>query len=156
MLKPLNLINKMKMTRINKMFFALAIILIAIQPSFAQEEITDEDLKNYAVIQMSVDIITSSISPTVNDLIRRQEGMTGQRFNELRQSGGEGAADWEKQFLATVNDLIDERREAAKEVVNLLINNSTLTGAKYSEIKKGLSSDSELKARYDEVMANLN
>ena len=143
------------MTRINKMFFALAIILIAIQPSFAQEEITDEDLKNYAVIQMSVDIITSR-SPTVNDLIKRQEGMTGQRFNELRQSGGEGAADWEKQFLATVNDLIEERREAAKEVVNLLINNSTLTGAKYSEIKKGLSSDSELKARYDEVMANLN
>lgn len=150
--------------KIEKFMFVLAFSFFAFLPlTQAQEaEITDEDLKNYAIIDKAVDMITSSISPTVNDLIQKQEGMTGARFNELRKMGSSeaqlkqgGAQDWEIKFMATVNDLIQKRQEAAKEVINLLVNNSGLGAGKYQAIKKGLSSDADLKARYDQVAESL-
>lgn len=135
---------------------SLALFLVISPVAFAQDaEITDEDLKDYAVIQMAVDMITSSISPTVNEMIKAQEGMTGNRFNEIRTKSGEPAKEWETQFLQKVSELMDKRKDAAKDVVNLLINNSQMTGAKYSAIKKGLSDDADLKARYDAVVLNI-
>jgi hypothetical protein len=153
--------RKMKSKRLfGKFMFVTAVALFSfVHVINAQEqEITDEELKDYAIIQNAVDMITGSISPSVNDLIRRQEGMTGQRFNELRKAGSSeaklkeaGAQDWEVQFMSRVNKMIDDRREAAQEVVRLLINNSNMTVAKYNTIRTGLESDQELKARFDQL-----
>lgn len=157
MMKSNTLIGKTTILSLAVCFFALAPVVQA-----QDAEITDEDLKSYAVIEMAVDMISSSVSPTVNDLIKKQEGMTGARFNELRKMGtteakmkAGGAQDWEIQFMTTVYELMQKRKEAAGDVINLLVNNSLLGANKYQAIKSGLSSDSDLKARYDQVAANL-
>jgi len=151
-------------TLMGKAILLLAFCFLAFAPfAQAQEvEITDEDLKNYAIIEMAVEMITSSVSPTVNELIKKQEGMTGARFNELRKMGtteekmkAGGAQDWEIKFMTTIYELMQKRKEAASEVINLLVNNSMLGAAKYQAIKEGLSSDANLKARYDQVAENL-
>lgn len=118
------------------------------------EEITDDDLKTYALANAAVKSITSSISPMVNDLIAMQEGMTGQRFTELQATNGDAdklaaveALEWEIKFLETVNEEIDERKEAAKDVINLMAKYALGT-SKYKAIRSGLSSDADLKARY--------
>jgi len=95
---------------------------------YAQDDaISDEELKAYAIANAAVKSITSTISPMVNGLIEKQEGMTGQRFKELQGTkGDEGklaaieAKDWEIQFLNTVNTEIDKRKDAAKEIINLM------------------------------------
>jgi hypothetical protein len=150
--------RKMKSTRLfGKFMFVTALSLFSFMlvANGQDQEITDEELKEYAIIQNAVDMITGSISPAVNDLIRRQEGMTGQRFNELRKAGKNlkeaGAQDWEVEFMARVNKMIEDRREAAQEVVRILINNSNMTAAKYNAIRTGLESNQELKARYDQL-----
>lgn len=150
----------MNSRKLIKVFTMLAFSFFAMQSFvYAQDqEITDEDLRGYAAIENAVDLIKKSVSPTVNDLIKKQEGMTGQRFNELRKAGSDeakmkeaGAQEWEIKFMQTVNNLMEERTEAAQEVVKLLINNSNMTVAKYTAIKNGLASDEELKARFEEI-----
>lgn len=128
--------------------------------AYAQdEEITDDDLKAYALANASVKSITSSISPMVNDLIAKQEGMTGQRFKELQDTDGDAgklasieAQEWEIKFLETVNGEIEKRTEAAKEVINLMAKYAMGT-SKYKAIRSGLSSDADLKARYAAIEA---
>jgi hypothetical protein len=153
--------RKMKSTRfIAKSMFVMAFSVFAYLPfvNAHNQEITDEDLREYSIIQNAVDMVTSSVSPAVNDLIRRQEGMTGQRFQELRKAGNNearlkeaGAQDWEIQFMSMVNKLMEDRRDAAQEIVRILINNSNMTAAKYNAIRTGLESDEALKARYEQV-----
>lgn len=116
------------------------------------QDISDEDLKNYAIMEMAVESITSQISPEVNSMIEQQEGMTGQRFQELQKGTGEPAKDWEKKFMDVVNKQIDKKKKAAGDVLKLLAMNS-VGSEKYKEIKTKLSSDASLKARYDAITA---
>jgi len=121
----------------------------------AQEEITDEDIKNYAILELAKNSIVGSISPMVNELIEKQEGMTGQRFQELQNGEGEPAKDWETQFLTVVNKQIDKRKKAAGDVVKLLAGNA-LGAAKYKAVKGAISSDPAIKSKLDAYMASFN
>ncbi len=122
-------------------------------------EITDDDLKAYAIANAGVKSITSSISPLVNDLIAKQEGMTGQRFTELQATKGDAdklagieAQEWEIKFLETVNGEIDERKEAAKDLINLMAKYA-IGSSKYKAIRSGIKDDPDLKARYEAIEA---
>ncbi|MCK5101555.1 MAG: hypothetical protein KAR17_02030, partial [Cyclobacteriaceae bacterium] len=55
---------------------ALGLLLAVGFTSANAQDVTDEDLKNYAIIELAKTSITSGISPMVNDLIQKQEGMT--------------------------------------------------------------------------------
>src|SRR5210317_2202822 len=101
-----------------KKVLVLIILSLGLNYAFAQEEITDDDLKAYAIANATVKSITSSISPMVNELIAMQEGMTGQRFKELQDTDGDSAKlqsieakEWEIKFLETVNEEIEKRKD---------------------------------------------
>lgn len=138
------------------------VFVIGIGFANAQDaEITDDELKTYAIANAGVKSITSSISPMVNDLISKQEGMTGQRFKELQATKGDAdklagieAQEWEIKFLNTVNAEIDERKEAAKDLINLLAKYA-IGSSQYKAIRSGLKSDADLKARYDAIAAKM-
>ena len=150
--------RKMKFMKVfERITLALALLfLVGNSAAWAQdEEITDDDLKAYAAIQMSVDVISTSVKPTLLNMIEQQEGMTTKRYMELKQGQGEAAQEWETEFLNLINEMAKKRSEAAKEVLNLIINNSTLNSAKYAKIKDSLENDADLKARYEEVTASL-
>jgi uncharacterized protein YifE (UPF0438 family) len=98
-------------------------VLVAFTGVNAQE-VTDKDIKNYAIIELAKNSIVGDISATVNEMIEKQEGMTGQRFQELQKGTGEPAADWEKKFLDVVNKQIDKKKKAATDVVKLLAANA--------------------------------
>ena len=140
------------------MYFLAFVIGIGIANA-QDDEISDDDLKAYAIANAAVKSITSSISPMVNDLISKQEGMTGQRFTELQATNGDAdklagieALEWEIKFLNTVNGVIEERKDAAKEVINLMAK-FAIGSSKYKAIRSGLSSDADLKARYAAIEA---
>ena len=140
----------------------LLILVFGFGMAFAQDEITDDDLKAYAIANAAVKSITSSISPMVNDLIAKQEGMTGQRFKELQDTGGNAdklaaieAKEWEIKFLETVDNEIEERKDAAKEIINLMAKYA-MGASTYKAIKSGLSNDPTLQARYSEIEGKLD
>ncbi|MCG8306390.1 MAG: hypothetical protein MI975_03300 [Cytophagales bacterium] len=127
---------------------ALGVLLtIASTQSYAQDEVTDADIKNFAIIELAKNSITEGISPMVNGMIEKQEGMTGQRFQELQKSKGEGAEEWEQKFLEVVNKQIDKKKKAATDVVKLLAANA-MGAAKYKATKAAISADADKKSKF--------
>lgn len=141
------------MRKMTNALMALGLLFVGVSIANAQD-VTDEDIKNYAIIELAKNSIVDGISPMVNDMIEKQEGMTGQRFQELQESKGEGAEDWEKQFMALVNKQIDKKKSAATDVVKLLAGNA-MGAASYNATKAAVASDATAKAKFEGYLAAL-
>lgn len=142
------------MKRLSKVVLAAVFFAFVSVAAQAQDELTDQDYKDYAIILMAQKSITDKISPMVNDLIEKQEGMTGQRFQELQKKAGEPAADWEKQFMTLVNKQINAKKKAAGTVVSTLAKHS-LGASKYNAVKKAYAGGGDAKAKIDGFLAEL-
>jgi len=150
------------MMRLTKAVLATAMFVFVGVNAASAQDFTDEDIKDYAVILMAQKAITSKISPYVNSLIEKQEGIDGNRYVELdKVAKGKpanlpaDATDFEKQFYTSVQGQVDKRKKAAGTVVNNLAK-YTLGGKKYNAIKKAYRSDSALKAKVDGIMAGMS
>jgi hypothetical protein len=131
--------------------------------AWAQNEITDQDLRKYAILSQSIEYMKKDISVELNKMIKAQEGMTGQRYKELASAKGDeakmdemGAKDFEKKFMSLVNDMMDDRKEAIKsvnsELATKMVGNK---GKVYKSIKAALKEDEAVKARYDAILAQV-
>lgn len=144
------------------------LFLLAMTVSFAgfaqDEEITDEQLRKYALLQEVVDLMKKEISVELNNMIKAQEGMTGARYKELAGTGGDDAKmaaieakDFEKQFYQLTEEMKNERIEAIK-TVNQELATKMLgdRGKVYKRIADALKSDDGVKTRYEAIAAGLN
>ena len=142
------------MKKLTRGVLALGMLLAVGFTGVYAQDVTDEDLKNYAIIELAKNSITGGISPMVNDMIEKQEGMTGQRFQELQKTKGAGAEEWEQKFLEVVNKQIDKKKKAATDVVKLLAANA-MGAAKYKATKAAISSNADMKSKFDGYVAAL-
>lgn len=150
------------MRKFNYLFAALLLLFVG-NAAVAQEEISDEDLRRYALMMEVVDAMKAEISDLTNEMIRNQEGMDGKRYMELSKANGDaakldamGAKDYEKKFMEVVTQMQEERKEAISEVVQILATKMLPDGGKtYKAIKSGLSSDDALKARYEKIASKM-
>ena len=140
-----------------------AMLLLAfVSTNMKAQEITDADLKDYAIILLAQKSITDKISPMVNAQIAAQEGIDGKRYAELNKAAKgkidklpADATDFEKQFYGIVQKRVDKKTKAAKTVVNTLASNG-LGASTYKEIRTAIKSDSAMKAKIDGYMAALS
>ena len=148
-----------------KVLFLTAIMsVIAGNMVMAQDEITDGDLRKFAVMAQSIEYMKKDISIELNKMIKAQEGMTGQRYKELAATKGDEAKlvaieakDYEKQFLALVNKLMDDRKTSIKsvnsELATKMVGNK---GKTYKSIKANIKTDEALNARYEVILAQVS
>ncbi|MBK6266399.1 hypothetical protein JKA74_15245 [Marivirga sp. S37H4] len=121
------------------------------------EEITDKDLYNYALLMQVVEQMKAEISPAIQTIIDNQDGFDVKRYIELKSGGKSeaklkelGANDFEVKFMIMLTEEQEERIDVIKEVNNKLA--QKMVGVKtYKAIKSALSSDADLKAKYDEI-----
>jgi hypothetical protein len=99
------------------------------------EEITDTDLYNYALLQQVLDQMKGATSDAVQNLIDQQEGFTVKRYQELASGGDDeaklkqlGANDFEVQFMGLIVKEKSKRESAIKEVYSTLA--SKMVGVK--------------------------
>ncbi len=149
------------MRKLTNGMLALGLLLAVGFTSANAQDVTDKDLKNYAIIELAKTSIVSGISPMVNDLIKKQEGMTGQRFQELQKTKGDQAKldaieaqEYEVQFLALVNKQIDKKKKAATDVVKLLASNA-MGASTYKATKAAIKADADMKSKFDGYVAGL-
>ncbi len=142
------------MRKMTNAALALGLLLVVGFTSANAQDVTDQDIKNYAIIELAKNSIIDGISPMVNDMIEKQEGMTGQRFQELQNKSGDPAQEWETKFLAVVEKQIDKKKEAATDVVKLLASNA-MGAANYKATKAAIGSDAAIKAKYEGYLAAL-
>lgn len=116
------------------------------------QDISDEQVWKYALMTEVIDQMKADLSKKVNELIKNQEGMTGQRYKEL--AGGEAPAnEFETKFMANVKKVKDKRLEAIKSV-NSNLATKMLGGADvYKAVKSAVKGD--LKSKYDEYKSQL-
>ena len=123
------------------------------------QDVSDADIKNYAIIELAKNSIIDGISPMVNEMIEKQEGMTGQRYQELQGDGGDAAKlatieaqDWEIQFYKLVDKQIEKKKSAATDVVKLLASNA-MGAASYKATKAAIDADPAVKAKFEGFLA---
>lgn len=145
----------------------LTLVLLSIV-SFSQvkaqdEEISDEALRKYALLNEVVNLMKKDISVMVNGMIKSQEGMTGKRFKELQAAKGDkakydemGAKEFEVKFMELVAKKQSERIDAIKTVNQELATKMVGDNGKlYKKIRSELTSNADLKAKYDQIVASL-
>ena len=141
-------------------FAALLLAFVSVNAAQAQD-FTDEELKDYAVIMLAQKAITDKISPYVNDLIEKQEGIDGNRYAELdaiakgdatKLPASTDTEKFEQSFYATIQKRVNARKKGAGTVVSTLAK-YTLGAKKYSAIKKAYRSNADTKAKVDGMMA---
>ncbi len=143
-----------------KFSFVVGLFLVMLAGNLVQaQEISDENLRRYAIMMETVDAMKKEISDQTNEMIKNQEGMDGKRYLELAKTKGDaaqleaiGAKDFEIKFLEIVTKMQDERKEAIVEVNKILATKMLPDGGKvYKEIKEAIASDEAVKARYEAI-----
>lgn len=149
--------------KLAKKIVVFCVLATASFSAMAQDEISDEALMKYAMMQEVVNYMKKDISVEINNMIKAQEGMTGQRYQELSKTKGDEAKlaaleaqDWEVKFLEQTNKFKEERIAAIK-VVNTELATKMVgdKGKTYKAIKAGIKEDEALKARYEAIVAGL-
>ncbi len=151
------------MLKVLKSAVAIVFMVLISNGSFAQEEISDESLYRYAMMQEVITVMKKDISVEINRMIKSQEGMNGQRYKELSATKGDEAQlaeieakDWEIKFLEQTNNFKEVRINSIKTVNSELATKMVGNNGKiYKEIKSQLKADAELKARYDAIVTSL-
>ncbi len=128
-------------------FFLCALLA---KPVFAQDEITNDELYKYAVVQETLDLFQSELSGQVTTYVESQDSAIKNRYNAL--AGGETPAnDAEKTFIDAVNSMKSKRTSEFTEAYKTMI--KRVLGAKsYSKVKKAVANDSEIKQRYSSIV----
>lgn len=137
---------------------ATCVMLLVVIESRAQTvaEITDEDLKKYAVTMDSVEGMQETLRDIVAERVRSNTAVPVARYNELIKLQEDSvklnstATPEELAFLREVDDL----REANIERINAtyqVLAKDYVGLKKFNLIRKSLESDQQLKARYDNV-----
>ena len=125
-------------------------------------EITDEDLKKYAVTMDSLETMKGNVKNVMAEMVKGNENITNSRFNELKNAISDSvklaeleATEEEITFTQSVIDKKDELAGLIKPTLSDMVKNYIGSVKMYNAIKKGLKADEELKARYDAIMEEL-
>lgn len=124
-------------------------------------EITDEDLKKYAVTMDSVEAMQVSLRELVAETVQTNTVMEVSRYNQLFKIAEDAAklkeanaTPEEVAFLQQINDLRKINIERINATYQALAKD--YVGLKtFNAIRKSLQSDQQLKARYDNVSKDM-
>jgi len=142
-----------KITIVRVLALMLFFTAVANSTVFAQDEVTDEKLYKFAIIEETKTLFADELSAQITEYVEQQDPAIKNRYNEL--AGGETPAnDAEKQFIETVNKLKTERTEEYSDAYKSLV--KRLLGASdYKEVKTSISSDARVRARFNEMVQAL-
>jgi hypothetical protein len=123
--------------------------------------VSDEDLRKYAILMDSINDMKKSLLKEMGDMVKNNEGMTNARYNDLSKANGDeaklkelNATDEEIAFVNQVNERKNEGATQISETFQTMAKD--FIGVEtYNEVKEALAADSEVKARYDEILAEV-
>lgn len=160
----MNMKNNLKQLKIfSVMLFSIIAFTSQFNAAQAQdEEITDEELKTYAVVMDSIDAMKATIQKELNDLIQSEELMDGGRkYVEIQGAADDSVklkelevTDEEMMVYNNIQAKYEEMTNEFKENYTTLIKDD-LGGTAYNKITKAINSDAAVKSRYQEILAEV-
>lgn len=123
--------------------------------------ISDEDLRKYAVLMDSINDMKKTLLKEMGDMVKNNEGMTNARYNDLSKANGDEAKLQElkatEEEIAFINQVNEKKKEGAAKISETFqaMAKDFIGVETYNEVKNALAADTEVKARYDEILASV-
>ena len=127
-----------------------------------EEKVTDEELKKYAVAMDSINDMKATLLKEISDIVKEEGKMTNARYNELSKIANDEAklaqakaTEEEKALLKKVAD----KKATGTEEINTTFQSlaKEYVGAEsFNKIKKALTTDQELKSKYEAMLKELD
>ena len=129
---------------------------------FAQEQVTDEELKKYAVTMDSINDMKASLLEEIGDMVKANEGLTNARYNELSKIMNDEAkltaAKATEEEIAFMKKVAEKKNEGTAAITQTLqtMAKEYVGATSYNKVKKALATDTELKTKYQTMLAELD
>jgi predicted nucleic acid-binding Zn-ribbon protein len=136
-------------------------LIIASQSLFAQDQITDEELKKYVVTMDSINDMKASLLEEINEMVKANEGLTNARYNELSKIINDeaklAAAKATPEEIAFMKQVAEKKSEGTAEITQTFqtLAKEYVGAASFNKIKKALATDTELKSKYQSMLDEL-
>jgi len=122
--------------------------------------ISDEDLKQYAVIMDSVNSMKQNLLTEITTMVKSNSSIKMARYNELSKANGDEeklkAVKATPEEIAFVKEVTDKKNSGATQISEAFQTMAKDFGAdKFNKIKESLATDTELKSKFDEIMTDL-
>ena len=127
-----------------------------------QEEVTDDELKKYAVAMDSVNDMKETLLKEIGDIVKEDGKMTNARYNELSKIANDDAkltaAKATAEEKALLKKVADKKAEGTEEINTTFqsLAKDYVGAESYNKVKKALTTDAELKSKYETMLKELD
>ena len=132
-----------------------------VQITDEQDQITDEELKKYAVAMDSINDMKASLLEEISDIVKEDGKMTNARYNDLSKIANDPAklaqAKATPEEIELLKKVAEKKNEGTVEINNTFkaLAQEYVGAAAYNKIKKALTTDPELKSKYEAMLQEL-
>ncbi|MBX2963177.1 MAG: hypothetical protein KF687_11745 [Cyclobacteriaceae bacterium] len=145
-----------------KQLIYVTILLLAVNTAgIAQEVISDEELQKYAIAMDSIDGMRKSLIETISEMVKTNENITAARYNELsriiKDEEKLAAANATQDEVNAVKEILATREEGTAKINETFqsLAKDYIGAASYNKIKKALTTDEDVKLKYETMLAEL-
>ncbi|MBC6367887.1 hypothetical protein [Algoriphagus sp. AK58] len=134
------------------------------QESAEQNEVTDEDLKKFATVEvMTSDYVEKKTEELKNMILNNEVIDGGARYNEIKAAWGNPAkeeeiklTDEERSAYKAIKDFQDSLQQSVVDYKTELIKDDQILGVSiYNKVNTAIKEDPSLKEKLDQVVAEL-
>ena len=131
------------------------------QVSKQPQQVTDEELKKYAVAMDSINDMKESLSEEIGEIVQEEGKMTIARYNELSTFADDTAklalVKATPEEIALLKKVAEKKNEGIAEINDTFktLAKDYVGASSYNKIKKALTTDSALKSKYEAMLGEL-
>jgi succinate dehydrogenase/fumarate reductase-like Fe-S protein len=147
----------MKLKILSMAFF----LMLSVQGVFAQD-VTDEELKKYAVVMDSIDDMKADLIEAISEMVKNHEKISAARYNELSKIIGDEAklaeAEAKPEEIEAVREILKFKEDGTAKIQETFktLASEYVGAAVFNKVKKAIAENAEAKAKYQEILAELN
>lgn len=144
------------------LLFSCMLFLIAVYAN-AQTDVavTDEELTKYATAMDSVNELTIELMDSITSMVKNTSVMSATRYNDLSKIIGDESklaeAKATPEEIDFVKSVADYKSKSTSEINTAFqsLAKDYVGAATFNKVKKALTSDAELKGKYESLMEEL-
>ena len=150
---------------------AIAFVFAAFSQTFGQEardqtkpqqqNVTDDELKKYAVTMDSINDMKESLSEEIGEMLKADGNMTVARYGELSKIAEDStqlaAVQATAEEIALLKSIAEKKNEGIAEINNTYqaLARDYVGAASFNKVKKAISADPALRAKFEAMLEEL-
>ncbi|HRJ31893.1 MAG TPA: hypothetical protein PLV21_17685 [Cyclobacteriaceae bacterium] len=142
-------------------FLPVLFLAVIFSEVSAQDAVSDEELKKYAIVMDSIDNMKKDLMETISEMVKNNEVISGARYNELSKIITDetklAAAKATPEEIAAIKEIIKAKDEGTAKIQETFKSLATdyIGAASFNKVKKAITENAEIKSKYDAIMAEL-